>query len=247
MKQILVYVFFAVLIIGPAHADQTLKLSAPPSIWVTSEGGELGGPTIELINEVFKEANISLESENLPWARAVEQMKSGRLDMIPVIFLTEERAQFMEFSIPYVEVPTLVFVPLGKAFPFQTLEDLIGKRGVVVRDDSISEEFQKIESKLELRRTANYEQMIKMLISGRADYAVAPKYGFIKEASKLNHLNSIEPLPVPVAKRGVRVAISKKSKYLKYIHIINNRLEQAIKDGTMEEIIKKRIQIEGGY
>lgn len=229
---------------GPVvYAGEQLKIYAPPSIWAQQEGQTLTGPIIDLVAELFDEFNIRVTTQILPWARAIDHMKSGELDLIPVIFHTDERAKFMEFTIPYVDVPTAVFVPPGKSFQFNTLDDLRNRRGLMVREDSISAEFKSFEPKLNIVKVTNYEQIFNMLDNNRADYAVAAKYGFIILAKKLGYEDKFELLPVPVATRNLHFAFSKKSKFLTYLPAINEKLKQQKINGNMEQMVKKAIRL----
>jgi polar amino acid transport system substrate-binding protein len=245
MKNLFLFIpFFFLLSNHPVvYADEPLKIYAPPSIWAQQDGQMLTGPIIDLVVELFDEFNIRVETQILPWARAIDQMKSGELDLIPVIFHTDERAKFMEFTIPYVDVPTAVFVPPGKSFQFNTLDDLRNRRGLMVREDSISAEFKSFEPKLNIVKVTDYEQIFNMLGGNRADYAVAAKYGFIIHAKKLGYEDRIELLPDPVATRNLHFAFSKKSKFLTFLPVINEKLKQQKMDGCMEKMVKKAIHL----
>jgi len=247
MKKIFFLISICLLCINSVvYADESLKIYAPPSIWAQTQGEKLTGPIIDLVEDIFVEFKVIVTTHVMPWARAIEQMKSGQLDMIPVIFYSEERSRFMEFSIPYVEVPTVVFVPPGRLFAFYSLEDLKEKRGLMVQGDYISPEFDAFESKLNISKVAKYEQIFNMLGNNRADYAVAPKYGFLIHAKKLGYEHKIELLPRPIASRNLHFAFSKKSPFKKYLPAINKKIKQFKADGSMEKMVKKAIQMAAG-
>ena len=247
-----IWVFFIVSIViscfnSPGSAGESLKISAPPSIWAQKDGDILTGPIIELVEEIFAEVNVTVKTEVLPWARAIEYMKSGELDLIPVIFYSDERSTFMEFSSSYVDVPTSVFVPPGKSFPFFTIKDLQGRHGLMVRGDSISREFKAFKPKLDITKIATYEQILNMLGSNHADYAVAPQYGFLIHAKKLGYEHKAELLHNPIASRKLHFAFSKKSPFLKYLPAVNKKIEQLKADGSMEKMVTKAIQLAAAH
>jgi polar amino acid transport system substrate-binding protein len=243
MKKICIYVGIALICFNTAYAGDNLKISAPPSIWVHKQGEILTGPVIDLLEEIFSEFKVTVTPKILPWARAIAHMKSGELDMIPVIFYTDERARFMVFTISYIEVPTAIFVPAGKRFPYTKLDDLKGRRGLMMRGDSISPEFEAFQTKLDISKVAYYEQAFKMLANNRADYAVAAQYGFLIEAKKLGYEDKIEMLPVSIASRSLHFAFSKKSPFLKYLPKVNKKLKQLQADGTMRKMANKAIRM----
>lgn len=235
INKLLILVFISLLFASPVAAQKILKISAPPSIWVQEDGDKITGPIVDILSEFF--TGVQIVAKKIPWARAIEHMKSGQLDLMPVIFYTPEREKSMAFSIPYVEVPTVVFVAKGKLFPFTQFEDLIGRRGLIIRDDSISPEFNSFRSKLNLTKVSDYKTMLKMLNAGRADYAVCAKYGFLIDAKRYGYEEKMESLPVPIASRSLHIAISKKSPFLDYLPEINSRLQVMHADGTMRIIV----------
>jgi polar amino acid transport system substrate-binding protein len=224
-----------------AGTTSNITLSAPPSIWAQQEKGQLTGPLIDLITEIFSEIGISVTSTPLPWARAIAQMESGKLDMIPVIFYTKKRAEFMDFSVPFAEVPASVFVSAGNTFSYNSVSDLIGKKGLVMRGDSISPEFEAARDSLDVSEIAGYGQMIRMLADHRADYAVAAQYGFMIQARKMKNDSKIEIIEKPVASRDLHFAFSKKSAYVQYLPVINEKLEKMKADGRLKKLVNDMI------
>ena len=239
IKRLLIFAVLTLFFTSPVAAQKTLKISAPPSIWVQEDGDKITGSIVDILSELFTEAGVEIVPKKLPWARAIENMKSGHLDMMPVIFYTPERAKSMVFTIPYVEVPTVVFVAQGKIFPFDKLEDLIGRQGLMIRDDSIGPEFKHFKSKLNLTKVNDYKTMLKMLNAGRADYAVCAKYGLLIEAKRLGYEEKVTALKVPVASRSLHIAISKKSPFLNYLPKINSKLQAMHDDGAMKIMVDK--------
>lgn len=241
IRTICLYVTISVLLVGNVCASDKIVISAPPSIWVQVRGDQLSGPVIDLLEIIFSEMDIKVSFISLPWARALKRMKSGKLDMIPVIFYTDERAEFMEFTEPYTEVPTSIFVPQGKTFQFVSLASLVGKQGLIMRGDSISSEFESYKSNLNLIEIAGYDQMIRMIAANRVDYAVAAQYGFLVKAKKLKMEAEIEMLPKPIASRSLHFAFSKKSPYVKYLPKVNELLKQLKADGIIERMVHDTI------
>ena len=243
MKKIWLYLSIVLLWTNSPLAAEILKMSAPPSIWAQQQGDKLTGPIVDLVEDLFREHNITVVTQVLLWARAITHMKSGKLDLIPVIFHTEERAAFMAFTVPYIEVPTAVFVPAGKSFSFEKIEDLKGKRGLMMRGDSISPEFEAFESQLSLTKLANYEQVFKMLADHRAEYAVVAQFGFMIAAKREGYDDKLERLPVPIASRSLYCAFSKKSVFVKYLPAVNLKIKQMQTEGTMQRMLAEAIRL----
>lgn len=201
---------------------------------------------MDMLHEIFAKLDVEITLKPLPWARAVSQMKTGDIDMIPVIFRTPEREGFMALTLAYAEVPTSVFTARGSSFDYRKLEDLLGRSGVKMRRDSISEDFEAIRHRLELTEVATYEQMFRMLGSGRADYAVAAGYGFLIEARKLRFHEEIEQLPVPIATRSLHLAFSKLSPFVKHLPLADEKIRQMKKTGYLDRMIRSALEQAAG-
>ncbi|PLX86884.1 MAG: hypothetical protein C0618_08280 [Desulfuromonas sp.] len=227
---------------GVVLAQDVLSLLVPPTIWIHGEGDTMSGVPVEVIREALGDEPVLLKAVELPWARAMGNMASGALDVMPVIFYTEERTRTMEFSHPYVDIPTVIVVPKGKAFPYERLEDLVGRRGLVVRGDSIDGDFDAFRSQLDLIEVNNYQSIFKMLDAGRADYAVAAKYAVLVESLAHGYQDQIEELPVPVAQRQLHIAISKRSKFLPYLPKINAVITRWRSDGRLAHKVEQTLR-----
>ena len=225
------------------QARNFLLVYAPPqSIWANdNKETELEGPIIDLVKTIFADDEVPIRPKVFPWARAVRFMETGQLDLILTIFYSEERAKIMDFSIPFVEVPISVIVPKGKSFPFKGPENLIGREGLIVINASTSKDFDQLKPKLNLTAVPTEEQIIRMLEKGRADYAVGPKYIFLIEAQKLKLRDKIEVLPTPIDSRFLHFGFSKKSPFLHYLPMINNKIKQFEQDGTIANMVEKAI------
>ncbi|SMC86061.1 amino acid ABC transporter substrate-binding protein, PAAT family [Desulfocicer vacuolatum DSM 3385] len=242
MKLILC-VLLSVFGVLPVYANDVVSVTAPPSIWARQQGRELTGPVVDLIREIFSDVNVRVKTKSLPWARAIHMMKTGEIDIMLAIFRTGERAQFMDFTIPYVTVPNCVAVAKGKGFFFDSLEDLEGKQGVMVKGDSISPEFRLYEPKLNMMKIAHYDQIIKMLVNLRADYAVVPQFGFFMRVNKMGFQDKIEMLPKVVSSRELHMGFSKKSGILKYYSMVNEKLKQFKADGSLDEMVANTLKL----
>jgi len=112
-----------------AESERKLIFSAPPAtIWARSVGNKLQGPLIELTEALFNEIGIQSESLSYPWARALHNLEMDEVDVIAMIFFTEERTKFLDYSIPYMTMDALVYVKKGLSFQFDQISDLRKKK-----------------------------------------------------------------------------------------------------------------------
>jgi len=241
--KIILQLFAAIVFIIPVYADEMVKVTAPPSIWAQQKGDKLTGPIVDTVTQIFKEMNVRVETKIITWARAIDQMRTGDIDIMLVIFRTDQRAQFMDFTIPYARIPNCVFVPKGKSFLFNKINDLTGLKGGMMRGDRISDDFERFESNLNMIKLPHYDQAIKMLVNHRLDYVVASKFGFLIRAKYLGLKQEIESLPNPISYDDIHIAFSKKSGAQKYFLMVNEKLKQLKSDGRLDEMVENTLKL----
>jgi len=237
-------VFFLFLSSNLLASDKfiiTVHPSAHPFGW--HEDGKVKGAIYELIKLIGKDLDIPIEPITLPWARSLDDVKSGTIDMILTLYFTKERSEFLSYSIPYDYMETSVFVKKDKKLTFSKWDDLIGLTGLKIIGDSRGDKWDKFErEKLNVVKLVNIEQIFKMLLHERADYAVFPKISTIREIEKMGYSDKITYLEKPIISQGVYIAISKKSPYHQYLPKINELIKKYTQDGTYERLRDKAFE-----
>ena len=243
MKKVLLLFVFSFLLCSSAQAGESLVITAAPSVYAQPEGDHLAGPAVDLITMIFQEFGIAVETKIVPWVRAVEEVKTGEVDAILTLFFTKERAEFIDYLPHYCEVQAVVIVPKGNLFPYSKWEDLIGKKGMMVKEDSQGEAFDAFaKEKLNIQRVTALQDMIRVLaLSRRVDYGIYTKEDCLVAARKLNVLDKIEILPTPLTSELLFIGFSKKSGFREYIPQVNNRIIELRLNGTIDKMIRESI------
>jgi polar amino acid transport system substrate-binding protein len=231
---------------GGGAADKAITLIAsghpdyPPIMW--QEGDYIAGVGTEVLKLAFEGLNTTVDSTfQGSWRQVLDKAASGEIDAIVGAYTTDERRKTLEFSVPYMKDPVAIFVARDKAFPFKKLVDLAGKRGTSTVGDGFGPEVDKfIAQKLTVTRALTAEDNFNRLLSGEADYFICAMYSGLLEAEKLGISDKIEYLPTYAVNESVHIAMSKKSKYLKYMPEINKKIESLIKDGTVDKLIDEK-------
>jgi polar amino acid transport system substrate-binding protein len=235
-------VFF--LLVNSVYAKEKLVASATPSAqpYAWSERNEIIGASVELAKLIFSDLGVEVEFRHRPWARSLMEIEQGTTDLLLTVFYTRERAQLMEFTVPYAVSETSIFVAKGKAFSYTKWADLIGRIGVGIIGDSNGELFDNFaKEKLKIKSVSRMLQMFRLLDLGRVDYAVYTKASILIEAERLGFSNSIEVLPVSISTPEVFFGISKKSPFLKYLPKINRKINQLRENGTIDRLVEDAI------
>ena len=240
---------FAVLItfVNTAYSGDKLIFSSysqgAPITW--AKDGKLFGVGPEIVETIFTELGVSVESKVYPWKRVLMSAKRGDIDVIAGVYFTQERANYLEYCKPhYTTSDLVVIVAKGKVFPFNKWDDLIGMTGGILVGDSLGAEFDKfVAEKLNIVRVSNLIQGFKMLAKGRIDYMPMSRTMAEIQAKKFGFRNDIEILSMPINTEKLYIGISKKSPFRKYLPKVNQRLNQLKEQGVIEKLTQKYIKI----
>lgn len=161
----------------------------PPVLWVDPEDPKrLTGAAVELLEKVLDGSGIHVEALHVgPWSRAQEEVRSGRVDMLAGAFLTPPRLGDMDYvHPPYMEVPSVIFVKRGKAFPYGGWDDLRGKRGSSLVNNSFGDSFDTYAADhLDIRMVPSIQQSFELLVRERVDYVIYERHQGLALAAQL--------------------------------------------------------------
>ena len=230
-----------------AFAEQSLTASGhpeyPPVMW--KQGDVITGVGSELLKLAFKPLGVAVKCPYKgDWSTVQGELKAGAIDALVGVYLTEERKSFMEFSVPFMKDPVVIFVAKTKAFPFEKWDDLIGKKGATTAGDSFGQAFDAfISSKLDVKRSVTVKENFDKLLSGEADYFIFAKYSGEFEAKKLGFADKIESLKKEAAVENFYFAFSKKSKLAPLLPKVNIQIVKLVNNGTVEKLVRKYTKI----
>lgn len=236
------YIYLILLFTISSFAQNTLSVAVHPSAhpYGWHNNNKIEGAAYDLIEQIAKDLNFKIKPIIVPWARAVEETKSGNIDMILTAFYTKERAKMISYLEYYDKSETSVFVSKDSNITFKKWEDLIGFTGLTIVGDSQGDKWDKFEQKhLNVLRVVNIKQVFKMIANQRADYAVFPKLATLRETTELRYENQIVALPTPVTSQGIYFGLSKKSKFQKLIPKINAKIKEYKKNGFYKKLRDK--------
>jgi polar amino acid transport system substrate-binding protein len=215
-----------------------------PVVWQTKKQKHLQGISIALLELAFKDLGVKVKTFNAgSWARAQEEVKEGRADVLLPPYKNEERLQIYNFtSEPFSQDETVIFVRKDNPIQFRKYDDLAKYSGVAIINDSFGNEFdQIIKSKLKIERLTTTEKCFEFLMSKRADYVIAGLNSGLTVLEKTHFEDKIKILPKRVVTAGLFVAISKKSKWDRpaIIDFLNHRLQVYSRTGVTKKLEEK--------
>lgn len=164
---------------SPVLAQDTyvagVEASFPP--WAYVEEGEFKGIAIDAMSAIAEDQGLQVEFRDMPWPSLIPALAQGRIDLLVTgLNVTPERAEVLDFSIPWWENDDEILVPAeadvnmidvlccgatigaqGGATQYQWLEEnLVNREGVDVS----------------LRGYEDYVVAVEDMLTGRIDAVV---------------------------------------------------------------------------
>ncbi|MGN1165460.1 MAG: cysteine ABC transporter substrate-binding protein [Lachnospiraceae bacterium] len=132
------------------------------------ENGDYQGYDVYFAERLAKDLGVEIEYVSTEPASRVEYLESGKVDLILANFtVTEERAQSVDFALPYMKVA------LGVVSPDDALitkpEDLEGKKLIVAKGTTAETFFTENYPEVELLKFDQYTEAYNALLDGRGD------------------------------------------------------------------------------
>ncbi|MES2296568.1 MAG: transporter substrate-binding domain-containing protein [Pseudomonadota bacterium] len=228
----------------PDLAKATGHPNWPPFSW--QNGNKIVGIGPELLDIIFHELGIGVDcSAAGNWKRAQAQAKVGAVDIIVAAYLTEERNQYLAYPAqPFMNDANVVWVARERPFPFHKWEDLIGRSGTAMLGESYGEKFDRfIKDSLHIEWVSAPTQSLRMLDAGRVSYYPFSLYGGQIQVQQMGLAGRIVNLPDVISTEGTYIAISRKSRFLKYLPQIEAAMARLRADGTVERLTKKYVAL----
>ncbi len=125
-----------------AAADRPLRVSmehASPPFSALNARGQPEGFAVELLKSVAADQGLTLEFDLRPWQQIYAEFQQGRGDILGLVASSDERAAFMDFSLPFEKLVCGVYYHRDRA-TIHTAADLHGLRLAVIKN-AITHEF----------------------------------------------------------------------------------------------------------
>lgn len=134
--------------------------------------GEADGFSVELLKAVANVAGLHLSFKIDAWATIKEELKSGDLDVLPLVGYTEERDQYYDFTVPYIIMQGNIFIRKDET-NINSEEDLFGKEIIVMQGDNAHEYAVRMNFADTYILTETYQEAFELLSSGKHDAILA--------------------------------------------------------------------------
>jgi len=211
-----------------------------PPFRISDESSPSGfrGIDIEIAERLSEALDIRIEIERYPWARALEQIRNGKADIISGIAYDKDRESFMYYvPVSYCSVSPVFYTLKGKGDLIRSYNDL---HGPSVGYSINSVYFEPFDSDTQIKKTgfSTEDQLLKVLALGRIDVIIGTDPNISYESARLGYGDVIEPAAYqPAEKIELFIALSRKSKVMSIAGDIEKALRRLMYDGTIHGIL----------
>ncbi len=97
-----------------------------PPLYYKDEKGLWTGLEVELVTAIVKKAGLEVVYKDVPWSRALYEMRRGNLDLMSNLSMTAERSEYMNWIGPVrVSVMGLAVLKSDENLPITKIDDFI--------------------------------------------------------------------------------------------------------------------------
>ena len=243
---------FALLALSPANAaepcQKSLRWNDDPPYSMLLADGSVRGISIDTHTTVLERLGCKTVLRKLPWARALRELETGRLDILHGAFRRPEGEVYAHFSgqiLPPARNLLFAHPDAIARWPVNRLTDLASspfRLGAQI-DVQYGPDYQL------LTRDADYAGRVAMVnrrkslwymvAKGRIDGAIADEHTGAWEIQQLGLADVIKATHIVVSDEAAEVALSKASNDVAFIASYAAALQDLVNDGTYQQIVER--------
>ncbi|EIV8493707.1 transporter substrate-binding domain-containing protein [Vibrio vulnificus] len=138
----LLFVVTTLLLSFLSHAA-TITAAQDPWAPFVQQNNANPGISVEIVIEAFKTQGHDVDFKIMPWTRALNEVKDGRVDVLVATWFTQERTSYLNYSQPYLENSLKFIKRSGDGFEYNGMDSLSGKNVGIIRNYGYGDEFLK--------------------------------------------------------------------------------------------------------
>ncbi|ASP38134.1 amino acid ABC transporter substrate-binding protein [Bacterioplanes sanyensis] len=225
------------------HFTASGNAEYPPYLWRSAQDPMvLVGANAMLMDYIAEQLGVSIDIGYVgPWGRTQEELAKGHIDFIAGAFFTEPRTKRMDYLYPAFQLTrTAVWVSEFRPFNYSQWQDLVGRQGVTVINNSFGQAFDEYAAEnLTIHEAVKLEQGLRMLQGDRVDYFIYELNPGRAYASQLG-ISDVRPLAVPVSQEPLYLTMSKQS--VCNTPEFRQRIEQVLQKAEQEKVMEGFLQ-----
>lgn len=207
------------------------------------EDGEVKGIATEIVQAIFKEANLAPEIEVFPWKRAYAIALKEKNTFIYTINRTEKRENLFKWIGPILSKETNLYKLKSRTdIQIKSIDDVKNYTTAVILGHSLTTKLLThgfTEGK-ELITTTDKKQQIKLLLKGNADLVTGNQYTIYNSLKAAGHsMEDVEPVFL-ITKQGYYLGANKNTDdaLINQLEEANEKIQNSV---LIPELIRKYI------
>jgi polar amino acid transport system substrate-binding protein len=195
------------------------------------------GFVVALVSDALKRAGYQAKMNVEPCPLSLEATQAGRYDVFCSLWYTDERAETLAFSEPFIENNITFIKRSDSRFQIEDRTDLMGLRIGVVDDYAYREQAYDTNG-IEVTIAGSVRKNIERLLAGDVDLVLADSRVAFYEVNELGVAKNITVLRPALNTRGLRIAVSKsRADYQEIIDAFNVAIAAMKADGSYSSLL----------
>lgn len=225
----------------------TQRWNEDPPYSMRESGGEIVGINIELVRTALARMGCQVRLLEMPFARALNELQAGRLDILPGALRRPEREVYAHFATDRWHSRNVLFahVEAKPLWPQHKLAEILvsGFRLGVQLGVSYGPEYAALSRDqhfmLQLEKSGSRRNLWQMLKLRRIDGLIADEITARHEITALGLRDVVRMTEVVVSDESSGFAFSKKTVDAAFVERFNKATEAMQKDGSYQAIVQK--------
>ncbi|MEL0169430.1 MAG: transporter substrate-binding domain-containing protein [Pseudomonadaceae bacterium] len=231
-----------------ARCEKTLRWNDDPPFSMELADGSIVGIYVEVNQAVLERLGCRPIMRKLPWARALEELKLGRLDVLPGAFRRPEREEYAHFSGKVLPPSRNILFASQQAidsWPIRRLTDLADlpfRLGAQI-NVQYGPDYQQLMSNADYADRVfmvnSRPSLWNMIEKDRIDGAIADEHTGAWEISQLGLSRLIKATDVVVSTEAAEVAFSKRTNDQDFVNAYAAAIRDLVSDGSYQRIVAR--------
>lgn len=248
MFVVIVCLLSAAMTVSAVQARETIVVATdywPP--FRIEQDRTIQGLDTDIMRIIGQRMNVDFAFIHMPWARCLEEMRRGGVDMMTGLARTPERAVFIAYSdhVYYTCAPAFYARADSSAQSIAKYDDLVGYTIGFTRDSAYFEPF---DSDVSLTKKAgnNEMQVLRMVLENRWDLFVGTDCQVDYDLARLKLTQDIKKILYRPEKRvDLYMGFSKRSSFRSRQAEFDAVLKAMIEDGTIKRLAEEYFKSPG--
>ncbi len=229
-----------VVMVGPAVAvpSQALRVGGEPDyppFSMLDEHGRPVGYAMDLVDALARvmDADITLRAGS--WHALLEDLRAGRLDLLPFVGLSDARAAYLDFTVPIATTHGVVFVAEGGPVP-RSEGELAALRIGVLREGIVHDRARGRPWGVALVPHPTLRLAFACLAERRCEAVVAPRLQGMTLLRRLGLSETIRPAGLVLDDFSLEYALAVRKGNHALLADLNGGLATLMTDGTLTRL-----------